>query len=160
MSASLLFQSRRKRLTATFYFQASTTPGLQDYYKDFWTMVRTIELIAGVPCPGVSAAQVGVRHSPNVRAALRGLLPLLPNYGVNGTTLQRLSVMSQEFSCLDGLQDQTRLAPAHKNCLIVEAMTSRWQGRTPEAARPSEVAIGPSAYDDHVRQSCCSSNCF
>ncbi|KAJ6581031.1 glycoside hydrolase family 5 protein [Mycena capillaripes] len=117
---------------------ATQTPGYGDFQKNFVRVVRATEFLLGVPTPGFGAipapangnftamlpnVQPSSLFTAEVRSVLQATVPILLQLGVVGLS--------------------RRKAP-----LITSFMDINWQFNDP--ANPSDAAIGPQVYDNHL----------
>ncbi|EPT01117.1 hypothetical protein FOMPIDRAFT_70674 [Fomitopsis schrenkii] len=129
---------------------ADQTPGYGTFQKNFVDTVRAVELLLGIPVPGMSlnaqittsnftqtldiAANLTGIFNSNVRAALAAAAPILVDLAVE------LSVPALLDVNLGGNVDRTSL--------VTTFMDVNWQYNDPP--NPADAAIGPQGYDNHL----------
>ncbi|KAF9466200.1 glycoside hydrolase family 5 protein [Collybia nuda] len=124
---------------------ANLTPGYGTFQKQFVQVIRAVEIVLGIPVPGMPAQSFSTSNftqalvqassssafSQEVRSVLLDTAPILQ--GVAG----QLSLDLFHFS-------QNRNLPP----LVSNFMDINWQHNNP--ANPADAAIGPQIYDNHL----------
>ncbi|OCH93675.1 glycoside hydrolase family 5 protein [Obba rivulosa] len=131
---------------------AAQTPGYGDFQKNFVQTVRAVELILGIPVPGLqldakvttsnfTSAITSVTESnvfnSEVTAALLDAVPILIELGT-------------ELAVPEIFDFDLAAAPVHnsREPLVTTFMDVNWQNDNPP--NPADAAIGPQGYDNHL----------
>ncbi|KAI0332704.1 glycoside hydrolase family 5 protein [Cubamyces sp. BRFM 1775] len=132
---------------------ATQTPGYGDFQKNFVEVIRAVELVLGIPVPGLTldvkvstanltsalSATVSASNLFNseVKSALAEAVPILVELGFE------LAVSSIfNFNMASSPLKNTR------EPLVANFMDINWQYNNP--ANPADAKIGPQGYDNHL----------
>ncbi|KAF8909279.1 glycoside hydrolase family 5 protein [Gymnopilus junonius] len=132
---------------------ANQTPGLGGFQVNFVETVRAVELILGIPVPGVSSF-FEFQLAPNVAAAFSTAsnLTSIFNSEVRQVLIDTIPVLAHVAAQL-GLNTDfddggLRFSLAERKPLTTTIMDINWQYNNP--ANPANAAIGPQVYDNHL----------
>ncbi|KAI0792213.1 glycoside hydrolase family 5 protein [Abortiporus biennis] len=132
---------------------ANQTPGYGDFQKNFVKVVRAVELVLGIPVPGVelssrltssnftSALTTAIATNSNgffnaeVKSALKAAVPILIEIG------NELSIPTIFDFNMAAVRNQ-------RGSLVTNFMDVNWQHNNP--SNPADAAIGPQGYDNHL----------
>ncbi|KAF9038600.1 glycoside hydrolase family 5 protein [Panaeolus papilionaceus] len=132
---------------------ASQTPGMGDFQKNFVQTVRAVELILGIAVPGTTPAGI-ITSAANVSEAL--ITASTKTSLFNADVLAALVDAGPMFTYVVeqlGLsialgQSGLRENMAARSPLVTNFMDINWQHNNP--ANPADAAIGPQGYDNHL----------
>ncbi|KAG0146398.1 hypothetical protein CROQUDRAFT_657375 [Cronartium quercuum f. sp. fusiforme G11] len=144
----------------------SKTPGLEDYYSDFVTMVRVVEYASEVPCgTNLRPAFKRMAQSKNVVHALEAAIPLIPVYAAKATPVANVTELISQLKAyveaddphaaserklvLDYVRPHFGEPQPKTACITTVAMQKAWQKKAPLASMAPH-ALGPRVYEDHV----------
>ncbi|KAI0630905.1 glycoside hydrolase family 5 protein [Trametes polyzona] len=132
---------------------ANQTPGYGDFQKNFVQVIRAVELILGIPVPGLSldvqiktsnftsalgaAASASNLFNHEVKLALTEAIPILVELGFE-LTLPAVFNFNMAASPLRNSRQP----------LVANFMDINWQFNDP--ANPADAEIGPQGYDNHL----------
>ncbi|KAF8159297.1 glycoside hydrolase family 5 protein [Crassisporium funariophilum] len=133
---------------------ATQTPGLGGFQKNFVQTVRAVEFSLGVPVPGISLASSIVQSSKNATAALSASATLssIFNSEVRKVLQDAVPIIAKVSLqlALNVAFDQggLRSSLGGRQPLVTAFMDINWQHNNP--ANPADAAIGPQGYDNHL----------
>ncbi|TEB33243.1 glycoside hydrolase family 5 protein [Coprinellus micaceus] len=133
---------------------ASKTPGMGDFQKNFVKVIRAVELSLGIPVPGVNPGP-SILSSHNVTAALA---TLSENKDVFNDEVRQVlkdmvpvlvKVAVQLAANINLDKQDLRATLRKKKALTTTFMDLNWQWGV-NRANPADAKIGPQAYDNHL----------
>ncbi|EPQ56174.1 glycoside hydrolase [Gloeophyllum trabeum ATCC 11539] len=135
---------------------ADQTPGYGQFQVNFVQTIRAVELILGIPVPGVSLdVSLGTSNTSAafIQVATSTSLPSIFNQNVTAALLEAAPIlleMAAELAIPTILDFTSTQAPlfSSRTPLMTNFMDVNWQYNDPP--NPAYAAIGPQGYDNHL----------
>ncbi|KAI0766145.1 glycoside hydrolase family 5 protein [Trametes elegans] len=132
---------------------ASQTPGYGDFQKNFVEVIRAVELILGIPVPGL---KLDVQtHTSNFTSALSTAAGAsrIFNDAVKSALLEAVPILVElgwELAIPTIFNFNMAAAPLRnsREPLVTSFMDVNWQYNNP--SNPADAQIGPQGYDNHL----------
>ncbi|KIM44393.1 glycoside hydrolase family 5 protein [Hebeloma cylindrosporum] len=134
---------------------ATKTPGLGEFQKNFVQTVRAVEISLGIPVPGLKCPPSPRLSAANNVTSAFGMVSTLSSI----FNPEVLRVLVDAVPVFEQVARQLRLNTAfsqgglrrrlsRRKALVTNFMDVTWQYNNP--SNPADAAIGPQAYDNHL----------